>query len=134
MSVFTLAISCLTTSNLPWFMVLTFQVPMQYCSLQHQTLLSPPDTFTNGCHFCFGSAFSFLLELFLCISAVTYWPVSDLGGSSFSFVPFYLFILFMGFPRMLNWFAVYDFIHNWYSQSMTSVCAFSGILPIAKLR
>ena len=31
--VFTLAISCLTTSNLPWFTDLTFQVPMQYCSL-----------------------------------------------------------------------------------------------------
>ena len=29
---FTLAISCLTTSNLPWFVDLTFQVPMQYCS------------------------------------------------------------------------------------------------------
>ena len=39
MSTFTLAISCLTTSNLPWFMDLTFQVPMQYCSLQHWTLL-----------------------------------------------------------------------------------------------
>ena len=33
MSIFTLAISCLTTSNLHWFMDLTFQVPMQYCSL-----------------------------------------------------------------------------------------------------
>ena len=32
MSMFTLAIPCLTTSNLPWFMDLTFQVPMQYCS------------------------------------------------------------------------------------------------------
>ena len=32
MSMFTLAISCL-----PWFMDLTFQVPMQYCSLQHWT-------------------------------------------------------------------------------------------------
>ena len=29
---FTLVISCLITSNLPWFMDLTFQVPMQYCS------------------------------------------------------------------------------------------------------
>ena len=28
MSTFTLAISCLTTSNLPWFMHLTFQVPV----------------------------------------------------------------------------------------------------------
>ena len=30
---FNLAISCLTTSNLPWFMDLTFQVLIQYCSL-----------------------------------------------------------------------------------------------------
>ena len=37
MSMFTFAISYLTTSNLPWFMDLTFQVSMQYCSLQHQT-------------------------------------------------------------------------------------------------
>ena len=29
---FTLAISCLTTSNLPWFLELAFQVPIQYCS------------------------------------------------------------------------------------------------------
>ena len=42
MSMFTLAISCLTTSNLPWFMDLTLQVPMQRCSLQHQTLLPSP--------------------------------------------------------------------------------------------
>ena len=33
MSMATLAISYLTSSNLPWFMYLTFQVPMQYCSL-----------------------------------------------------------------------------------------------------
>ena len=32
MWMFTLAISCLTISSLPWFMDLTFQVPMQYCS------------------------------------------------------------------------------------------------------
>ena len=38
---FTLAISSLTTSNLPLFMDLTFQFPMQYCSLQCQTLLTP---------------------------------------------------------------------------------------------
>ena len=40
MSVFTLAISCLTTSNLPWFMGLTFQVPMQYCSLDLASITS----------------------------------------------------------------------------------------------
>ena len=49
MSMFILAVSCLTTSNLPWFMDLTFQVPMQYFSLQHQTLLPSPVTSTTGC-------------------------------------------------------------------------------------
>ena len=35
-SVFNLAIFCLSTSNLLWFMDLTFQVPIQYCSLLHK--------------------------------------------------------------------------------------------------
>ena len=70
---FTLAISCLTTSNLPWFMDLIIQFPMQYCSLQHQTLLSPWDSSTTGHCFHFGSTSSFLLELFLCSSPVAYW-------------------------------------------------------------
>ena len=63
MSMFTLAIFCLTTSNLPWFMILIFQVPMQYCSILHGTLISSPDTFTIEHHFCFGPASSFPLEL-----------------------------------------------------------------------
>ena len=37
-----------TELNLPWFMELTFQVLMQYCSLQHQTLLLSPVTSTTG--------------------------------------------------------------------------------------
>ena len=81
---FTLVISCLTTSNLPWFMDLTFQVPMQYCSLQHQTLLLSPVTFTTGYCFCFGSIPSFFLELFLYWSPIAYWAPTDLGSCSFS--------------------------------------------------
>ena len=50
---FTFAISCLTMPNLPWYMDLTFQLPVQYCSSQHQTLLSLPDTSPNEHHFCF---------------------------------------------------------------------------------
>ena len=73
MSMFTLAISCLTTSNLPWFMDLTSQVPMQYCSLQHQTLLLSPVISMTRCCFCFGSIPSFFLELFLHWSPVAYW-------------------------------------------------------------
>ena len=100
MPTFTLAISCLSTSNLPWFMDLTFQVPMQYCSLQHRTLLlSPVITSTTGCCFCFGSISSFFLELFLHWSPVAYWAPTHLGSSSFSVLSFCLFILFMGFSR-----------------------------------
>ena len=65
MSMFTLAISCLTTSNFPVLMELKFQVPMQYCSLQHQTLPLSPVTSTTGCCFCFGSISSFFLEFFI---------------------------------------------------------------------
>ena len=103
MSKFTLLISCLTTSNLPWFMDLTFQVPMQYCSLQHQTLLPPPITSTTGCCFCFGSVSSFFLELFLHWSPVVYWAPTDLGSSSVSALSVCLFILFMGFWRQEYW-------------------------------
>ena len=82
---------------LPIYLVmdLTFQVPMQnYGSLQHQTLLPLPVTSTIGC--CFAS---FLLELVLHWSPVAYRAPTDLGSSSFSVLPFCLFILFMRFWR-----------------------------------
>ena len=88
---FYLAFSCFTTSNFPWFMELTFQVPMQYCFLQHQTLLSPPDPPTNECHFYFGPATSFFLELVvtaLCSSPVAYGTPSNLGGSTSGVISF----------------------------------------------
>ena len=103
MLMFTLAISCLTTSNLPWFMNLTFQVPVQYCSLQHRTLLPSPVTSTAGCCFCFGSVCSFFLELFLLWPLVAYRAPTHLGSSSFSVLSFYLFILFMEFSRKEYW-------------------------------
>ena len=103
MLIFTLAISCLTTSNLPWVMDLTFQVPIQYCSLQHQILLLSPVTSTTGYCFCFGSIPSFFLEWFLHWSPVAYWAPNDLGSSSFSVLSFCLFLLFMGFSRQEYW-------------------------------
>ena len=84
-------------------MDLTFQVPMQHCSLQHQILLLSPVTSTTGCCFCFGSIPSFFLELFLHWSPVAYWAPNDLGNSSFGILSFYLFILFMGFSRQEYW-------------------------------
>ena len=103
MSTFTLAISCLITSNLPWFMDLMFQDPIQYCSLQHQTLLPSPIVSKTGCCFCFLSVSSFFLELFLHSSPVAYWAPTDLGYSIISVLSFCLFILFMGFSRQEYW-------------------------------
>ena len=84
-------------------MNLPFQVPMQHCSLQHQTLLLSPVTSTTRCCFCFGSISSFFLELFLHWSPVAYWAPTDLGSSSFSVLSFCLFIVFMGFSRQEYW-------------------------------
>ena len=109
MSTFTLAISCLTTFNLPWFMDLAFQVLMQYCFLlcnivlYNWTLLPSPVTSTIGCCFCFGSISSFFLELFLHWSPVAYWVPTNLGSSYFSVLSFCIFILFMVFSRQEYW-------------------------------
>ena len=100
---FTLTISCLITFNLPWFMDLRFQIPMQYCSLQHWTLFSPPDTCTTEQCFCFGSTSSFFLELFLQSSPGAYWTPTNLGSSSISVIPFYFFIPLMEFSRQEWW-------------------------------
>ena len=84
-------------------MDLTFQVPMQYCSLQHQTLVPSSVTSTSGWCFRFGSVSSFFLELFLHWSPVAYWAPTDLGSSSFSILSFCLIILFVRFSRQEYW-------------------------------
>ena len=76
---------------------------MQYCSLQHWTLLLSPVTSTTGCCFYFGSVSSFFLELYLHWSPVTFWALTSLGSSSFSVLSFCLFMLFMGFSRQEYW-------------------------------
>ena len=109
-SMSTLAMSYMNTSSLPWFMGLTFQVYMQHCSLQHQSLLSPPDTFTTKCCFHFGSAASFFLELLVLAlrsSLVAYWIPSDLGGIIFwclIFLPFHVHGVLLAIT--LEWFAI----------------------------
>ena len=108
MSTFTLVIYCLTTFNLPWFMDLTFQVPMQYCSLQHQTLLLSPVTTSTGCCFCFGSIPSFFLELFF------YWSLVSILGTYRSGEFFFQYPIILPFhtvhgvlkARILKWFAI----------------------------
>ena len=53
---------------------------MQYCSLQHQSLLPSPVTSTAGHCFHFGSFF-ILLELFFHSSPVAYWIPTNLESS-----------------------------------------------------
>ena len=107
---FTVAISRLITSSLPWFMDLTFQVPMQYCSLQHWTLFSLPDTSTTEYHFHFGPATPLFLELIVTAlhsSPVVYWTASDLGRLIFGchiFLPFHTDHEILT-ARILEWFA-----------------------------
>ena len=107
MSMFTLAISHLTTSNLSWSMDLTFQVPMQYCSLEHWSLLPSPVTTRTVFCFCFGPVSSFFLELFLHWSPVAYWAPTNLGSSSLCpiFLPFHTVHGVLK-ARILKWFAI----------------------------
>ena len=102
----TLTISGLTNSNLPWFMDLTFQVPTQYCSLQHWILLSSPGTSTTEHHFRFGPAASFFLGILVVLlhsSPGAYWTPSDLGDLSFSITSFGPYIQFMRFSQQVSW-------------------------------
>ena len=105
---FTFAISCLTTSYLPWFMDLTFQVPMQYCSVQHQTLLLSPVISTLGIVFALAPSLHSLSRVIspLISSSIlgTYWP-----GEFFFQYPIILpFHTFHGVlkARILKWFAI----------------------------
>jgi len=106
MSMYTPAISCLTTFNLPWFMDLTFQVPMQYCSLQHWTLLPSPITSITGLCFLFGFVSSFFLELFLHSNSIlgTYRPGEFIFQCSI-FFPFHTVHGVLK-ARTLKWFAI----------------------------
>ena len=102
MSMITLAISCLTTSNLHLFMDLTFQIPTQYCSLHIGLYFHHQSHPQLGIVFALAPSPHFL-KLFLHSSPAAYWAPTSLGSSSFSIISFCLFILFMGFSRQEYW-------------------------------
>ena len=87
-------------------MDLTFQVPMQHCSLQHRT------TFATR-HIHNWMSFLFWLSLFSPSGAISpllsssildiYWPGGSGGSFSFSVLSFCLCKLFMGFSRQEYW-------------------------------
>ena len=100
MSVFTFAISCLTASNLPWFINVTFQIPMLFTASDFTSITSHIHSWV-------------LLFLWLCpfiLSGVTSPLISSSilgtyrpGELIFSVLSFCLFILFMGFSRQEYW-------------------------------
>ena len=104
MLVFLLTMSCFPRCNLPWFMDLTFRVPVQYCSL-HQILLSSLDTSITEHRFCFGPAASFFLGLLVILrsSPIACCTPSDLGNSSFAVISFCPFMQFMRFSQQVYW-------------------------------
>ena len=91
-------------------MDITFQVPMQCRSLQHQILLLSPETFTLEHWFRFDPATSFFLELFVIArhsSPVAYWTPSYLGELIFwchIFLPFHTVHRVLQ-ARILEWVA-----------------------------
>ena len=116
-------ISCLVNCKLPWFMDLTFQFPRQYCSLQHQTWLTSPDTSTVRCHFRFilSGVVSNHPLLFPSSILYTFWP----WGLSSGVISFCFFLLFMGFLQEGYWSGIlHDFISKHFSLiSSTNISA-----------
>ena len=100
-----------TTSNLPCFMDLTFQVLMQYFSLQHRTLLLQPVTSTTGWCFWFAPSLQFFWSYFSTDLQDLGAP-TDLGSSSFSVLSFcvsyfHTFCVHGALKaRVLKWFAI----------------------------
>ena len=106
MSMLILAIPCLTTSSLPRLIDLTFQVPMQYFCLEHQTVLLLPGVSAAEHPFGFGPTTSLALELLVLVfhsSSVAHWMPSDLRGSSSSVISFSLLFLSMEFSWQRYW-------------------------------
>ena len=83
-------------------MELTFQIPMKYHSLQHQTLPPAPVTSPQ-----LGVLRPFILSGVISPLISSSIP-TNLGSSSFSVLSFCLFVLFHGVlkARILKWFAI----------------------------
>ena len=77
--------------------------------LQHQTLLSPPNTSTAEHCFCFDPAISFFLELFviaLCSSPIAYWTLWPTGVHLLvSYLFAFSYCIWVLQARILEWVA-----------------------------
>ena len=132
MLMFTLVTSYLTTSNLPWFIDLSFQVPIQYCSLHHLTLLSPPDTSQLGVVSALAQSLHSFWSYFFTLLQVaildTYQPGEFILQCPI-FLPFHTVCGVLK-ARILKWFAI-PFsngpcfvrpLHKWPIHSWLALC------------
>ena len=121
---FSLAISSLTTSNLTWFVDLTFQGCMQYCSLWHQTLLPSPTYINNWALFWLRLHLFFLSgiisSLFSSSMLGIYWPGEFLFQCHI-FLPFHTVHGVLK-ARILKWFAVPSPVDHILSELSTMTC------------
>ena len=109
MSMFTLAISCLTISNLPWYMDLTFRflcnIPGSYAIL----LFTASDLSSITSHIHNWVLFLLWLHHFILTGVFSPLISSSILGTYrpgeflFQYPIFCLFILFMGFSRQECW-------------------------------
>ena len=108
MSMFTLAISCLTTSNLPWSMDLTFQVPMHYCSYSIRLYLHHQSHPQLGVLFllwlCLSILSGIISSLFSSSILGTYQP-GEFIFQCHIFLPFHTVHAIVK-ARILKWFAI----------------------------
>ena len=140
MLMFTLAISCLTTSNLPWFMDLWFQIPMKYC-LQHCSLLHHQSYPQLGVFLVF-CLFLLWFHLFILSDVISPFFSSSILGTYqpgelifqcylFIYLPFHTVCGVLK-ARILKWFAIPFsrgpcFVRTHHHQSQVSSCTVTRV-------
>ena len=101
MSMFTLAISYLTTSNLPWFMDITFQIPMQHCSYSIGLYFHHQSHPQLGLVFALAQPLHSFLSYF---STDLHWP-GEFIFQCYIFLPFHTLHELLK-AKILKWFAI----------------------------
>ena len=86
-------------------MDLTFQVPMQYYSLQHWTLLLSPITSTTGYCFCFGFILSGVISPLISSSILGTYRLGEFLFQYPIILPFHTVHGVLK-ARILKWFAI----------------------------
>ena len=103
MLMFTLAISCLITSNLSCFIPSAPNIPSSYAILFFTAFdFTSITSHIYNWVFCFGSLSSFFMQLYLHWSPVAYWHLPT-WGVHLSVSYLFVFYIVMGFSRQEYW-------------------------------